>query len=82
MGNLGHRIFGLRRTLARFLFFVKGRDVRLSCAHVLGYLNQYSFIQLHFIAILDFIGGSPVVVTYKIALVIIDHDTFVELMIS
>lgn len=79
---MGHRIFGLRRTLARFLFFVKGRDVRLSCAHVLSYLNQYSLVQLHFIAILDFIRGSPVVVTYKITLVIVDHDTFVELMIS
>lgn len=77
-----HRVFILRRTLARYLFFVKGRDVRLSCPHVLGDLNQYSFVQLHFIAILDFIGGSPVVVTYKITLVIVDHDTFVELMIS
>lgn len=79
---MGHRVFVLRRTLARYLFLVKGRDVRLGCAHVLGDLNQYSFVQLHFVAVLDFIGGSPVVVTYKITLVIVDHDTFVELMIS
>jgi hypothetical protein len=77
---LGHQVSGLWRTLAGFLLFVYGCNVRLSRAHVLGHLDQDSFVQLHFVAILYIIGRSPVVVADKIPLVIVDHDTFIEFM--
>lgn len=79
---MGQRIFVLRRALTGLLLFIQVRDVRFYCTHVLAHLDQDAHFQLHFVAILDFVQRSPVVVTDEVSLIIIYHHTLVELVVA
>jgi hypothetical protein len=69
------------RALASLSFLVEVGDIGLTRPRALGNLYENTLIQLEFVAILDLIVGSPVMVTNEVSIFIVDHYALVKLVV-
>jgi hypothetical protein len=69
------------RALTSLSFLVEVGDIGLTRPRALGNLYENTLIQLEFVAILDLIVGSPVMVTNEVSIFIVDHYALVKLVV-
>jgi len=74
-------IIGLRRALAGRLLLEEVGDICLSGAQSLTDLDQCSLVQLELVAVLDFLGRPPVMITDIVPLFVVYHNPLVKGMV-